>query len=243
MAKFLLRRFANYVILAAVATSGAYMLAAAASSRARTSRDATRRRRRRSSTPALHRAQPQRQDAGPRALQDVGQRGRATRLRQDVGWRLGQRRDGPAHRRQPPPPAHRDDHRAALLGVARRRLRGHPPVPTLRPRGHDAVVRDPLDPGRSSWRCVLEIAAVGFNNAVGHRGASSTPASSRRACRAASAPTRSTGSQHLVLPTHHADPRRDRDLQPLPAQRDARRAGHRLRPHRPGQGAARGAAR
>jgi hypothetical protein len=84
---------------------------------------------------------------------------------------------------------------------------------------------------------VLEIAAVGFNNATGSKvfeytgeftpglqGGFWTHAVDR--------------VQHLILPSLTLDPRRDRDLQPLPAQRDARRPRPGLRPHRAGQGPA-----
>ena len=168
MAKFLLRRLANYVILVAVATSCAYILAAVSLQPARELRGAQ---------PAAARGRRSTRGSTELNLNDktpVLERYEtwakgvaARRLRQDVGGRAGQRRDGPAHRRQPAAAADRDDRRrrcsASLAGAwgAIRQYQFSDHAVTV------AVVRDPVDPGVRARGRARDRARSRFNNAVG----------------------------------------------------------------------------
>ena len=128
-----------------------------------------------------------------------------------------------------------------VIGVVRRRVGRHPPVPAVRPHHHRAVAaaaqhadvrrRQPADPRRAAGQYGAGVQPVRVHRRdvadAGRRGRGPVrrpPAASRAA----------DGHLGAVL---------DRRLQPLPAQRDARRARPGFHPHRARQGPDAGARR
>ena len=231
MTRFLARRLLNYIVLLALASFLTFTLASVAfkpldsllqrNPRPPQSVDRRQARRARSG------------QANTRPLRPLGRRCGARRLRHHDRRATGVGRTVAAHRSQSAAAGHRlgAGHRDRRRG---RRVGRDPAVPAERPRHHRAVAvghqhadvrdREPVDPRRAAGQFGAGRAAVRVHRRdVAGRG--------RRSVEPIRRPAAASGAADV-----HAGARRHRRLQPISAQRDARRARPGLHPHRARQG-------